>query len=267
MSDFAGGIKATLLKIRQQHPVIHQITNFVTINDCANITTALGASPVMACCSEEAEDITSASQALVLNLGTPDNCRFEAAALSGKKANTHDIPIIIDPVGIGASAYRKAGVENILKEVHPSVIKGNAAEIRTLAGISNTTNKCIDSAETIESLDTIKSLARELHTVIAVSGREDIITDGIRTARISRGTEMFTFISGAGCMTSSVIGAFLSVESDPFAAAVNAVYCVNICGEKAAAQSKGPADFRINFINVLYSLADNNIEEEGIFFG
>lgn len=266
MNKITENINNSLLKIEQTAPVVHHITNFVTINDCANVSTALGASPVMAYSHYECAQITEVSNALVLNTGTPDKMRFKAAVLSGKCANTNGIPIILDPVGAGAVAFRQNGIFDILKNVRPSVIKGNSAEIKTLAGLSNISNKCIDSAENQIDMEIVKELAAELKTVIAVTGQKDIITDGLRTVSISRGTNMFTRISGAGCMASSVIGAFLSVNKEPFNAAVQAIFLVDACGENAAEISRGPADFKVNFINALYLFRNTGTDEGGIVF-
>jgi hydroxyethylthiazole kinase len=268
MTNFSFRLNCILKKIRTTKPVIHHITNFVTINDCANITTALGASPVMAYNQDEVVEIASLSNALVLNLGTPDCSRFDVVTLSGKTANQLDIPVIVDPVGIGATQLRLNGIKKLFSEVSPSVVKGNASEIKTLAGLNIRKNNVIDSTETMDatSIDAISAFARRINAVVAVTGKVDIITDGTQLIKISRGTEMFTYISGAGCLTSSVIGAFCAVEKDTFLATACAIYAVNICGENAAEECDGPADFKIKLINELYSLYDGKIKEEGIIF-
>lgn len=268
MTDFFANLNCILKNIRKSKPVVHHITNFVTINDCANITTALGASPVMAYNKDEVMEITSLSNALVLNLGTPDASRFDAVTLSGKTANQLNIPVIIDPVGIGATSFRQNGIQQIFNEVSPSVIKGNASEIKTLAGLGISKNKVIDSAETIDTanIDAIKAFAKSMNAVVAVTGKVDVVTNGTSLIKIHRGTQMFTYISGAGCMTSSVIGAFCAVEKDTLLATACAIYAMNICGEKAAKECAGPADFKIKLVNALYALHTEEIMEEGIFF-
>ncbi|MGE4215263.1 MAG: hydroxyethylthiazole kinase [Anaerotignaceae bacterium] len=268
MTDFSAKLNCILKNIRKTKPVIHHITNFVTINDCANITTALGASPVMAYNKDEVVEITSLSNALVLNLGTPDASRYDAVTLSGKTANSLNIPVVIDPVGIGATPFRQNGIKQLFNEVSPSIVKGNASEIKTLAGLGISQNKVIDSSETIHTanIDAIKAFAHSINTVVAVTGKVDVITNGTRLIKINRGTEMFTYISGAGCMTSSVIGAFCAVEKDTFLATACAIYAMNICGEKAAKDCDGPADFKIKLINALYALHSEEVKEEGIFF-
>lgn len=268
MINLADQLHSILKNIPLLKPVVHHITNSVSINDCANITAALGASPVMAYNEKEVKEITTLSNALVLNLGTPDTSRFEAAAISGRVANQLDLPVIIDPIGVGASQLRSNGVKMLCREVMPTVIKGNAAEIKTLAGLGIRKNKVIDAAETIDSdnLHTIKAFALNMNSVVAITGKVDIVTDGTHLVKMHRGTEMFTYISGAGCMTSSVIGTFSSVEKDPFVATVCAIYAMNICGEKAAKMCDGPADFKSKLINEFFVLSQEEIKEEGVFF-
>lgn len=268
MTDFSAKLSCILKRIRLSKPIVHHITNFVTINDCANITTALGASPVMAYNKDEVTEITALSNSLVLNLGTPDSSRFDSVTLSGKTANQLNIPVIVDPVGIGATLLRKNGIKQLFDEVSPTVIKGNASEIKTLTGLVISKNKVIDSEETLDTanIDTIKSFANGMNTVVAVTGKVDVITNGTCLVKINRGTEMFTYISGAGCITTSVIGAFCAVEKDTFLATACAIYAINICGEKAAKDCQGPADFKIKLINALYALHSEEIMEEGIFF-
>lgn len=268
MTDFSARFSCILKNIRLSKPVIHHITNFVTTNDCANVTTALGASPVMAYNQDEVSEITALSNALVLNLGTPDLSRFDAVTLSGKTANKLNIPVIVDPVGIGATGFRQNGVKQLFNEVAPSVVKGNASEIKTLTGLGISKNKVIDSEESMDTsnINVIKSFAHSTNTVVAVTGKVDVITNGTQLIKINRGTEMFTYISGAGCITSSVIGAFCAVEKDTFLATACAIYAINICGEKASKECQGPADFKINLINELYTLHSEEITEEGICF-
>ena len=261
-------LKKNLLAIRQTRPIVHHITNLVTINSCANITTAIGASPVMASAKEEAGQITASSSALVLNTGTPDHNRIITTVLSGKSANANNIPIILDPVGVGATDFRLEHLKKLIHEVQPSIIKGNLAELKTLSGISLKINGLIDSVdkEDASTLDTLKELSKRLNCVIALTGKEDLITDGKRVCRIKRGTDMFTFISGAGCITSSVMGAFAAVEKDMFIVAVCALYTMAICGEKSAKVSNGPGDFYPNLLNYVFNLHNCDIDEEGVLF-
>ncbi|MDD3570426.1 MAG: hydroxyethylthiazole kinase [Lachnospiraceae bacterium] len=268
MTDFSAKLSCILKNIRLSKPVVHHITNFVTINDCANITTALGASPVMAYNKDEVGEMTALSNALVLNLGTPDFSRFDTVTLSGKTANQLSIPVILDPVGIGATSFRQNGIKHLLNQVSPSVIKGKASEIKTLTGLVISKNKVIDSEESMDTanIEVIKSFALSLNAVVAITGKVDYITNGTQLIKINRGTEMFTYISGAGCITSSVIGAFCAVEKDTLLATVCAIYAVNICGEKAAKECNGPADFKIKLINALYALHSEEIMEKEIYF-
>lgn len=271
MNNFGEEIKISLNKIKTENPMVHHITNFVTMQDCANITVAVGASPVMAYYKNEVGEITFAAKSLVLNTGTPDKGRIKAVINAGVAANNKNIPVVLDPVGVGATDFRQKSIEKILREVKPAVIKGNVSEIKFLAGL-DIIKKGVDAGDKFESdlKEIFKNLAKKLQAVIIVTGEQDYITDGIRSCTISRGTKMFRSISGAGCMTSSVVGSFLAVENDSFLAAVYGVYTMNVCGElaeKALAQNEGAGTFKVKLFDEIYSLYKiENLVEDGVLF-
>lgn len=223
-------------QIQAKQPLVHQITNYVTVNDCANVTLAAGASPVMAQAVEEVAEMASLSQALVLNIGTLDHAPNEAMIRAGKAANENNIPVALDPVGVGATAFRYESVQTLLKEVHFSVIRGNASEISTILGIRE--GKGVDATKDLSSdqYESIRELAKELNTTIAVSGAVDYITDGEREARVSNGTALLTKISGTGCMTTALTGCCLGAGISPFESAVTALTAMGIVGEWAEKQ-------------------------------
>lgn len=271
MSNFIFDLNKTLNKIKREIPMVHSITNFVTMQDCANILTAIGASPVMAYYEGEVREITLKSKSLVLNTGTPDKQRIEAIIEAGKAAMEKNLPIILDPVGVGATEFRKDSINQILRVLKPSIIKGNVAEIKALSGL-DTIKKGVDSVDTMEKRykSVFMDLSLQLGTVIAVTGKEDFITDGKRCCTIQRGTDLFTSISGAGCMTSSVLGVFGAVSDDMFKATVYGIYTMNICGELAANCLKdvdGSGSFKVrlfDYINNIYKI--ENLTEAGVLF-
>lgn len=247
-----------ITKIREKQPIVFHITNMVTINDCANITLALGASPLMSFCEEELEDILSFSSALILNIGTMDKDMRKMVVKAGEIANKLGKPVILDPVGAGASKARMDLVGKLIKNVKFAVIKGNMAEIKSIAGIRNKNNRGVDSVEELEDADEIAlDLANKLETVIALTGKQDIVTDGKRISRISNGTPILGKVTGTGCMTASLIGSACGVEKDYFIGATVGVSIMGISGEIAQSKLKegqGSSTLRIGIIDSVYNM-------------
>jgi len=247
MSEFY----ATLLnKVRENKPLVHHITNYVTVNDCANITLEIGASPVMADAIEEAADIAAIAQSIVLNTGTLNERTVSSMIAAGKAANAKGIPIVLDPVGAGASKFRNDTVALLANELKLSVIRGNISEIRFIAGISSQTKGVDASDSDIANADnagqTAKNLARKLGCVAVISGAVDIISDGKKIAFVENGHPALGSLTGTGCMCSSLIGSFCGVApNEPFAAAVTAMLCMGIAGELAheSAGQRGNGSF------------------------
>ena len=238
-------------EIRAKKPLVHHITNYVTVNDCANITLAIGASPVMADAPEEAADIARIASALVLNMGTL-NARTVASMLAaGKAANEAGVPVVFDPVGAGASAFRNQTAARILNEVKISVLRGNISEIRFLAGLRAET-KGVDAAEsdmrgTASSVALAKELAARLGCVIAITGAVDVVSDGEKTVFIQNGHPKLSELTGTGCMCSSLIGSFCGTAPHiPLEATIAALLSMGIAGEIAyeAAGLRGNGSFR-----------------------
>ena len=273
MNDFLKNFYWALNEVRDKNPIVHSITNFVSMNDCANVCTAFGGSPIMAFCSDEVEEVTTIADSLVLNIGTPDKDRFEAIKISGKKANEKGIPIIFDPVGVGVSQFRKNGVRHILDRVKVSIIKGNVSEIKFITGIVPNMNKGVDAVDILDesNFEMVKKLAKELNCVVAVTGKEDYITDGRRYLKIKRGSQFLKKVSGTGCMTSQLMACFSDVESDMFLVAVYGILTMNLCGEIAEKNLKdgeGICKFKINLLDAISNLHKTCIEDmEGIEFG
>ena len=238
-------IAARLLdEIRSKKPLIHHITNYVTVNDCANITICVGASPVMADCIEEVEEMTGIANALVLNIGTLSPALIDSMVAAGIAANKKGIPVVLDPVGIGATKLRTESVLRLLKEVKFAVIKGNAGEIGVLAGAQATVRGVDSGGLEGDRVEVTKKCAQLTGSVIVMTGEVDIVSDGETVLTVSNGSSRMGALSGTGCMTASIIGAFCAVTDQYLTAAACGVALMGLCGQKAATYAKGPYSFR-----------------------
>lgn len=251
---------ATLLKhVRKTVPLVHNITNYVTVNDVANAVLAIGASPIMADDMEEAADITAISSALVLNMGTLNRRTVESMLAAGKRANELGIPVVFDPVGAGASAFRNKTAEKITEQVKLSVIRGNLSELSFIAGLGAST-KGVDSAQEDEKNDAVsvaKAAAQKLQCIAALTGKVDVITDGARVVQIRNGHPMLSKVTGTGCMATALVGAFAGACGGDFLTAAAAGVCsMGIAGELAheAAGAKGTGSFHIAVVDALSRL-------------
>jgi hydroxyethylthiazole kinase len=243
---------ALLNKVRENKPLIHHITNYVTVNDCANITLAIGASPVMADAIGEAADIAAIAQAVVLNMGTLNEHTIPSMAAAGKAANSKGIPVVFDPVGAGASKLRNDTAASIISEIKLSVIRGNISEIKFVAGLGSKTKGVDASASDIAGAGsagiTAKALAQKLGCVVVISGAVDAISDGKKIVFVENGHPMLGSLTGTGCMCSSLIGSFCgTTPAEPLTAAVTAMMCMGIAGELAYenAGQRGNGSFRV----------------------
>jgi len=248
-----------LTDLHKIHPIIHCITNYVTANDCANILLAAGASPVMADAPEEAAEITAGAQALVLNLGTLSERRLAAMLAAGKQANAMDIPVVFDPVGVSASAFRRNAAAELLSQIRFTVIRGNLSEIRYLADTHETAAGVdAQSGSAEQALSAGTTLARNTGSIVTVSGTEDIVTDGTDTYKVSNGHPVLRQITGAGCMLSVLIGAFLTVDRSAEGCTA-AVCAMGLAGETAASRltvKDGNATCRNHLIDAVYRMTD-----------
>ncbi|MFK9090629.1 hydroxyethylthiazole kinase [Bacillus salipaludis] len=243
----------TLEKVRKVNPLIHNITNVVVTNFTANGLLALGASPVMANAKEEAADMAKIASSLVLNIGTLNLQTVEAMLLAGKSANEHDVPVIFDPVGAGATTYRTETAQRVMNEVKVAVIRGNAAEIANVIG-EKWEIKGVDGGNAKGNItDLAITAARKLHCVVVITGKEDIVSDGENTYVVANGHPILTKVTGTGCLLTSVIGAFAGVENDLMLASVAALTYYGVAAEKAAKNTAelGTGSFQIEFLNQL----------------
>lgn len=264
MSDIIKECKAAWTAFREKSPLIHNITNYVTVNDVANIELAMGASPIMADDENEAADIASIANALVINIGTLNSRTIVSMIKAGKAANAKGIPVVFDPVGAGASTLRNQTTEKLLSELKMTVIRGNVSEIGFIAGVSASTKGVDVSVEDLrrDKLSAAKTVAEKYGCTVAVTGEVDVITDGTRACEIRNGTAELSRVTGTGCMTTGLLGGFAAV-CEPFAAAVCAVASMGIAGELSFERNckPGTGSFHIGIIDAV-SLMDGEIFSE-----
>ncbi|GGE29286.1 hydroxyethylthiazole kinase [Marinithermofilum abyssi] len=254
-------IAKILDNVRKENPLVHNITNVVVTNFTANGLLALGASPVMAYAHEEVADMAKIAGALVLNIGTLNSDVVKAMIIAGKSANDHDVPVIFDPVGVGSTKFRTDMARKILAEVNVSIVRGNAAEIANLIG-DNWSMKGVDAGSNGGNpIELAQSAARRLNTIIALTGKEDVVSDSNETYMIHNGHPILTKVTGTGCLLSSVLGVFAAVEKNHLFAAVSGITVYGVAAEIAASKTphKGPGSFQIEFLNQLSHLAAEEI--------
>jgi hydroxyethylthiazole kinase len=247
-------------RIRTRSPLVHNITNYVVMNTTANALLSLGASPVMAHAVEEVEEMAGLAAALVLNIGTLSGPWVEAMFKAAAAARRNGIPVVFDPVGAGATVLRTETSRRLLAEVLPTIVRGNASEIRALHGAPGETTKGVDSRHGAEAaIDAARAISRQFGTTVSVSGAVDIILHGDATVRIANGHPMMPAVTGLGCTASALTGAFAAVNPSPFRAAVHAMAVMGIAGELAAEKAEGPGSFQVRFLDALYRLCENDI--------
>lgn len=254
-----------IVNLRDKKPLIEQVTNYVTINDCANVTLAIGASPVMGDGFEEVDQMTMISDALVINYGVINGASLKTMIKAGKTANKHNIGIVLDPVGVGATQFRNEAIVDLLTQVHPTIIKGNASEIMSLSGM-NTKSKGVDSsADSLEAIDAALKVARDHRCVCAVTGRIDIITDGRYIVKIYNESDLLSYITGTGCMVTSLAASFLGGGASPLVSAVGGILAMSIAGEEAAIreneENNGIASYREDVMNNIYKFNQYSIRD------
>lgn len=254
-----------IVNLRDKKPLIEQVTNYVTINDCANVTLAIGASPVMGDGFEEVDQMTMISDALVINYGVINGASLKTMIKAGKTANKHNIGIVLDPVGVGATQFRNEAIVDLLTQVHPTIIKGNASEIMSLSGM-NTKSKGVDSSvDSLEAIDAALKVARDHRCVCAVTGRIDIITDGRYIVKIYNESDLLSYITGTGCMITSLAASFLGGGVSPLVSAVGGILAMSIAGEEAAIreneENNGIASYREDVMNNIYKFNQYSIRD------
>ncbi|MCL4506211.1 MAG: hydroxyethylthiazole kinase [Chloroflexi bacterium] len=260
-----GAVAAVLERVRREQPLVHVITNFVTMNAVADALRAFGARPVMAHAIEEVAEITAASRALVLNLGTPSTERLQAMRASGEHARACGIPVVLDPVGVGASQFRTAWALDFLAHTGAQVVRGNGGEIAALAGRRGAMSGVDGVIGDIDVATESRAVARAFTTTVAATGATSLVTDGLHACAIQNGHPFLPTITGTGDMASALIGACLAVERNAFIAAASGLIALGLAGERAGAAARGPGSFRAALLDALYGLTTQQVMDESRF--
>jgi len=261
MSINASTVWADVLQIREKAPLVHNITNFVVMNNTANALLALGGSPIMAHAVEEVSDMVTICNALVVNIGTLSGHWIEAMEKAVESAAQTNTPIVIDPVGAGATTYRTDTVHSLLSVAAPAIIRGNGSEIKACV-TDDAKTKGVDS---MDSSDSAVEAAKQLHTAygctVVISGETDFIVADREPIQIKNGHPMMTKVTGLGCTATALCGAFVAVNAQTKMAAAHAMAVMGIAGEIAAEKANGPGTLQLNFLDALYNLDEQTLEK------
>ncbi|WP_423999838.1 hydroxyethylthiazole kinase [Maribacter sp. IgM3_T14_3] len=247
-------ISSVLQEIRTKSPLVHNITNYVVMNNTANALLAVGASPVMAHAKEEVKDIVSISSSLVINMGTLSEKWVESMLMAAEQAKATKTPFVFDPVGVGASAYRTEVAQMILNAATPNVIRGNASEIMALAKLTNSTKGVDSTMDTQDAIEGATLLAKKFNNTVVISGETDYIITGDIITKIENGSPLMAKITGMGCTATAMVGACLGVEENAHLAATAAMAIMGVAGDMANEKSAGPGSFQMNFYDSLYDI-------------
>ncbi|HEY4412806.1 MAG TPA: hydroxyethylthiazole kinase [Gaiellaceae bacterium] len=254
-------VGATLRSLRARKPLVHQITNYVVMNETANATLALGALPVMAHAIEEVEEMAGIASALVINIGTLSKHWIEAMLLAGETATARGIPIVLDPVGVGATTYRTETAKRILDAVDVTVLRGNAGEIATLVGAAAEVRGVESMSTGMEPAELSREAARQLGVIASVTGPVDHVSDGERVLAVANGDALLATVTGTGCMSSALTGCFLAGKPDePLEASAEALAAFGVAAEIAAAGAEGPGTFHARLYDALYALDPETLD-------
>jgi hydroxyethylthiazole kinase len=258
-------IAQLLLDVKAKKPLVHHLTNYVTVNDCANIVLALGGSPVMADDEGEVGEMVAHASALVINIGTLNERTIRSMLVAGKRANELGIPVVLDPVGAGATTLRTKTADRILKIVKLAVLRGNMSEIKALAGAAGTTRGVDSTDDSAQGWEIALSMAQKYQCAVAITGARDVITDGTKGGFIDNGHPTLSQVTGTGCMASSLVGCFCGVTKDYYLASCAGVMAMGLAGEKAF-KNLGPlgiGSFRMNLMDAIYQLSPEDFLSGG----
>jgi len=250
-----------LRRLREGKPLVHQITNYVVMNETANATLALGALPVMAHAREEVEEMTALAGALVLNIGTLSPHWVDAMIAAGRAANERGVPVVLDPVGVGATRYRTDTARRILDEVDVTVLRGNAGKVATLVGIDAEVRGVESIAAGGDPAELARAAASQLGLVASVTGAVDHVSDGEAVTAVANGHPLLASITGTGCMSSAVTGCFLAVAESALDGAAEALVAFGVAGEDAAQVAVGPGSFHVALYDALAALDPATLNE------
>ena len=252
-------LSAAIDAVRSGSPLVHNITNYVVMNNTANALLSIGASPVMAHWKDEMEEMTGIAGALVINIGTLDSEWIEGMKAAGIAASRKGTPIILDPVGAGATSQRTKTAWELIDLCHPTVIRGNGSEIMALVDADIRSKGVDSSTSSDDALSAAKKLAADTGAVVVISGETDYITDGGVVHTVEGGDPIMTAVTGMGCTSTALVGAFAAVMSDPLTAATAAMAVMSLAGERAAAGSRGNGSMQMHFLDELYNLTSETL--------
>ncbi len=255
------GVWVDIQAIKKCSPLVHNITNYVVMEQTANSLLAIGASPVMAHALEEAEDMAMIANSLVLNIGTLSSSWVKGMMLALKAANSKNIPSVFDPVGSGATPYRTSVANSILNHGAITAIRGNASEVVSLNGSQSFTKGVDSSLNASDYIEQAKTLALKNKSIVWMSEKTDVVTNGLILILIHNGHPLMGRVTGMGCTATAITGAFLAVNQDPLLGCAHAAVLMGITGEIAAKKGEGPGSFKLAFIDTLYNISLNEIEE------
>jgi len=254
-AESMGRRAATALeRLRAERPLVHHITNLVVMNDTANVTLLLGASPVMAHAAEEVEEMVSLAGALVLNPGTLERAWIEVMLRAGRRARERSIPVVLDPVGAGATTFRTETNRMLLERVRPTIVRGNAGEIGALCGAGGAVRGVDSVGDLPDAVAAARGAARAWAAVVAITGRSDQVSDGTRSYAVDNGHAWLTTLTGTGCMATTAIAAFAAVEPDGMIAALAGLAAFGLAAERAAGRCSGPGSFKVALFDELHGL-------------
>ena len=254
-------LKENFRAVRVNSPLVHNITNYVAMNFSANALLAAGASPVMAHAADEVADMAMIAGALVINIGTLDAEWVASMLMAGKAKHEAGGVVILDPVGVGATAYRTETAWRIIEECHPDIIRGNASEIMALINADIKSKGVDSSCSSDDAVESAKKLAVRTGSIVVISGETDYVTDGSRVETIANGSRMMPRVTAMGCTASSMVGAFAAVNPDLFEASLNAMALMGVAGEIAALNSAGPGSLLTNFVDTLYNITEEELAQ------
>jgi len=257
----ASTVWSHLRQVRERNPLVLNVTNNVVPNLTANALLALGASPAMTHAPDDAAELAAVSDALVLNIGTPAASYVESMFKAGAVANAKAVPVVLDPVAVGATGYRREVVRELFARVRLAAVRGNASEILSLAGEQGTSKGADSTQASEEAMDAARSLAARLGAVVCVSGARDMLTDGQQVLAVDNGHIMMTKVTGLGCAATALVGAFAACGEDILALSASAMAVMGLAGEVAAQGAAGPGTLQVRFLDTLYAMDEQLIHD------
>jgi hydroxyethylthiazole kinase len=255
-------LKSLLEQVREKNPLIHNITNYVVMNFTANSLLAMGASPVMAHAIDEVEEMVSLAGALVINIGTLSKQWLESMLKAGKRANELGVPVVLDPVGSGATSFRTRAFRALVKELQLSVVRGNPSEILSIVSEYVRTRGVETAHGTEEALAAAMDVAKDSNSIVAITGPVDIVTDGEKVIRCYNGHPLLGFVTGTGCAATAAIAAFHSITTDSLEAAAAGLAFFGLAGECAGAKANSPGSFMVALLDALYEISPQELQEK-----